>query len=117
MYTIRMEPRELPFSRIRIPRVSDGRALTGREHQAAFCIAYAAPTYPADAKLKRIEGTVILDALIGKNGEIQTLSIQAGHPILAESALQAVRHWAYRPTEVNGIAVEVQTEIEVKFAL
>jgi TonB family protein len=117
VYTIRMEPRGLPFSRIRLPRIPDCRALTAQEHQAVHCTRYAAPTYPADAKLKRIEGTVILDALIGKNGEIQTLSVHSGHPVLAESALQAVRHWAYRPIQVNGIAVEVQTQIEVTFTL
>jgi TonB family protein len=112
-----MEPRELPFSRIRLPRIPDGRTVTAQQHQALSCIAYAAPTYPPEAKLKRIEGTVILDALIGRNGELQTLSVYAGHPVLAESALQAVRHWAYRPTTVNGIAVEVQTQIEVTFKL
>jgi TonB family protein len=112
-----MEARKLPFSRIRLPRVPDARTLTAQPNQALSCIAYAAPTYPPDAKLNRIQGTVVLDALIGKSGEIQTLSVHEGHPLLAESALQAARDWVYRPITVNGIAVEVQTQIEVTFTL
>ena len=117
MYTVRMQSRELPFSRIRLPRVPDIRALTRQENQALHCIAYAAPVYPAEAKLKGIEGLVILDAVIGKGGEIQTLSVHEGHSLLAESALQSVRNWAFEPIKVNGIAVEVQTQIEVAFTL
>ena len=60
---------------------------------------------------------MVLDAVIGKSGEILTLSVESGHPLLAESALQAVRHWAYRPTKINGTPVEVQREISVPFRL
>ena len=80
-------------------------------------IAFAEPAYPPAAKTHRIEGPVVLDALIGRDGVIMDLSVRTGHPRLAGSALEAVRHWRYRPTTVNGIAVEVQTEIEVTFSL
>jgi len=70
---------------------------------------------PLKRLLNRIEGTVVLDALIGKDGVIQTLSANSGPPLLTESALQAVKHWAYRLLRVNGIAVEVQTQIEVTY--
>lgn len=112
-----MEPGKLPFSRIRLPHVPDRGALTAQEHQAAYCIAHGAPTYPVSAKLNHIEGTVVLQALIGTDGRIQTLSVYSGHPMLADSALRAVQHWAYRPTRINGIAVEVETRIEVNFTL
>jgi TonB family protein len=105
LYTAQMEPRKLPFSRIRLTP------------EAVHCIAHAAPAYPPDAKLNHIEGTVILQALIDTDGKIQTLSVHSGHPLLAESALRTVQHWAYRPTKVNGIAVEVETRIEVNFTL
>ena len=100
-----MQPRALPFSRIRLPRA------------ALHCIAYAEPTYPPEARPDGIEGAVVLDAVIGKDGEILSLSVHEGHPILAESALETVRHWVYDPIKVNGIAVEVQTQIEVAFTL
>jgi TonB family protein len=111
-----MESKALPFSRIRLP-LDDPRTLTAKEHQTRFRIAYAEPAYPAEAKLKHTEGTVILDALIDKEGIIQKLSVREGHPVLAESALQAVRHWAYSPTKVNGIPVEVETQLEVIYTL
>jgi TonB family protein len=112
-----MKRSAFPVSRIRLPHDSDERSLTSKEHQSAFRIAYGEPAYPADALLRRIEGTVVLDALIGKDGGIQALSVREGHPLLADSALQAVRHWAYRPTTINGVPVEVETAIEVNFTL
>ena len=107
----------LPISRITLRSNPNGRVLSAQEHQAAFCIAYAAPTYPVEAQRQGIEGIVVLDAVIGKSGEILTLSVESGDPLLADSALQAVRHWAYRPTKINGIPVEVQRQIEVPFRL
>jgi periplasmic protein TonB len=80
-------------------------------------IAFAEPAYPPAAKAHGLEGAVVLDALIGRDGEFMDLSVRRGHPWLAESALETVRQWRYRPTTVNGIAVEVQTEIEVTFRL
>jgi outer membrane biosynthesis protein TonB len=61
-----------------------------------------------------IEGTVVLDAVVGI---VKELSVRTGHPLLAESAAETVRQWRYRPTTVNGRPVEVQTDIEVKFTL
>ena len=80
-------------------------------------MAHTEPAYPDDAKVQGIEGKVVLDALIDTNGAIETLSVRTGHPLLAESALQTVRTWRYRPTKLNGVRVEVSTDIEVTFAL
>jgi protein TonB len=99
-----MEQRGLPFSRIR---------LTTEAHQHAHLIASASPAYPPEAKAKGIEGKVVLDAVIGKDGIIQRLSVRSGDALLAESALQTV---VYRPTTVNGVPVEVETQIEVNFS-
>jgi len=109
-----MEERKLRFSRIRCP---PGSAFTPQAHRAAHLIAFAEPAYPPAAKTHGLEGAVVLDAVIGRDGVIMDLSVRTGHPWLAESALETVRHWCYRPTTVNGIAVEVQTEIEVTFRL
>ena len=97
----------LPLSRIR---------LSAEAHQRWYRIAYAEPAYPPEAKALGIQGKVVLDAVIGKDGIVQTLSARSGDPVLAESALETVRHWAYRPTTVNGVRVEVETQIEVTFA-
>jgi len=80
-------------------------------------MAHAEPAYPDDARDQGIEGKVVLDARIDRNGVIETLSVRTGHPLLAESALQTVRTWRYRPTKLNGVPVEVDTDIEVTFTL
>jgi protein TonB len=80
-------------------------------------MAHAEPAYPDDARAQGIEGKVVLDARIDRNGVIETLSVRTGHPLLAESALQTVRTWTYRPTKLNGVPVEIDTDIEVTFTL
>ena len=104
-------------SRIRCPRGSDPRAFTAEAHRSGYLMTHAEPAYPDEAKAQGIEGKVVLDARIDRNGEIETLSIRTGHPLLTESALQTVRTWRYRPTKLNGVPVEVDTDIEVTFTL
>ena len=112
-----MEPRATSISRIRCVRNSNPRAFTPEIHRKAYLIAFAEPAYPLEAMAQGIEGKVVLEALINREGFVQTLSPRAGHPLLAQSALQTVREWNYRPTTLNGVPVEVVTEIEVSFSL
>jgi protein TonB len=73
--------------------------------------------YPLLAKLARIEGYVLLDVLINREGDVSNLSVVSGHRLLAESALKAVRQWKYKPTLLNGQPVEVVTQVSVPFKL
>lgn len=75
------------------------------------------PTYPPLAKQARIQGQVLLSAVIGREGRIQELRLVSGHPLLAPAAMVAVRQWLYSPTLLNGDPVEVLTTIEVNFTL
>ncbi|MGI9103027.1 MAG: energy transducer TonB [Terriglobales bacterium] len=75
------------------------------------------PTYPALAKSARIQGDVVLQAVIGKDGSIQNLKLVSGHPMLAPYAIDAVKQWRYKPYFLNGEPVEVDTQITVKFSL
>jgi protein TonB len=75
------------------------------------------PAYPPLARSARIQGTVVLQALIGKDGSIQNLRVVSGHPMLTNSALEAVRQWKYKPYYLNGEPVEVETTINVNFTL
>ena len=75
------------------------------------------PQYPAIARTNRIAGTVVLHALISKSGNIENLQVVSGHPMLTQSALEAVRQWKYRPYLLNGEPVEVETTIQVNFNL
>jgi len=75
------------------------------------------PSYPPLARQARIQGTVVLQAVIGKDGNIQNLKVVSGHPMLAPAALEAVKQWKYKPYYLNGEPVEVDTTINVNFTL
>lgn len=80
-------------------------------------IAKVDPVYPVAAREKRIEGAVRLDAVIGKDGRVKKVSTISGNPVLVEAAKGAVVQWVYRPTLLNGEAIEVATEVCVPFVL
>jgi protein TonB len=75
------------------------------------------PTYPALARSARIQGVVMLQAVISKQGTIENLRILTGHPMLAPAAIDAVRQWRYRPYILNNELVEVEAQITVNFSL
>jgi protein TonB len=75
------------------------------------------PLYPPLAKQARIQGAVVLQAVIGKDGSIENLHAVSGHPMLIQSAIDAVRQWKYKPYMLNGEAVEVDTQVTVNFTL
>jgi len=75
------------------------------------------PTYPPLARQARIQGTVVLQAEISKDGAIQNLQLISGHPMLAPAAIEAVKQWRYKPYFLNGEPVAVETQITVNFTL
>jgi periplasmic protein TonB len=76
------------------------------------------PSYPADARQQRIQGTVIVEAVIGTNGRIQeTTVIQSVHPLLDNAAVEAIRQWEFEPFLLNGVPVPVIYTITVNFVL
>jgi periplasmic protein TonB len=75
------------------------------------------PTYPALARSARIQGIVMLQAVISKQGTIENLIVLTGHPMLVPAAIVAVRQWHYRPYILNNEPVEVETQITVNFSL
>jgi len=84
---------------------------------AAHLIARVSPVYPPLARQTRISGTVRLHVIIGKEGSVQQLEVVSGHALLVQSALDAVRHWKYQPTLLNGEPVEVDTTVDVIYSL
>ena len=84
---------------------------------AAQALYQSRPVYPPLAMMARIQGTVVLQAIIGKDGTVQDLKVLSGHPLLVRAALDAVRTWRYQPTLLNSEPVEVLTEIDVNFKL
>ena len=75
------------------------------------------PNYPQLAKQARIQGTVVLQAEISKEGTIQNLQLISGHPMLAPAAIEAVKQWRYKPYLLNGEPVAVETQVVVNFSL
>lgn len=97
--------------------VTPKKITVGGQVMAAKLIRQPKPVYPPLAKQARISGTVRLSAIIGKDGTIQSLQVVSGHPLLQQSALEAVRNWVYQPTLLNGEPVDVVTTIDVNFTL
>ena len=75
------------------------------------------PDYPSLARQVRVQGQVVLRAMISREGTIENLQVLSGHPMLVRAAVDAVRRWRYRPYVLNGEPVEVETEVTVNFVL
>jgi len=74
------------------------------------------PSYPPLALQARVQGVVVLEAVINKEGTIDSLRVVSGHPLLTRAAVEAVQQWTYRPTLLNGEPVAVVTTITVNFS-
>lgn len=75
------------------------------------------PRYPAIAVASRIQGTVVVAAVIAKDGRIESLRVLSGPPMLVTAAVEAIQQARYRPWKLNGEPVEVETTINVNFQL
>ena len=75
------------------------------------------PTYPVEAKKERIQGKVVLNAVVGKAGGVEELVVASGPKELQQSALDAVRQWTYKPFLLNGEPVDVKTTVTVTYTL
>jgi len=93
------------------------RIRVGGNVEAASLVNKVTPLYPPIAKTAHVSGTVVLHAIISKDGSIQELQYVSGPPLLMKSAMDAVKEWRYKPTMLNGEPVEVDTTIDVVFTL
>jgi protein TonB len=99
------------------PKATPSRIRVGGNVEAASLINKVTPQYPPIAKTAHVSGTVVLHAIISKEGTIQELQYVSGPPLLMKSAMDAVKEWRYKPTQLNGEPVEVDTTIDVVFTL
>jgi TonB family protein len=93
------------------------RIRQGGNVTAASLVKRVQPEYPRIARDERLQGTVRLHAIIGKDGTISRLIVLQGYCSLAKSSMDAVAKWVYSPTLMNGQPVEVDTTIDVIFSL
>jgi TonB family protein len=104
---------DAPASGMAVPkrvRVSSGVA-------SGLLVTKVPPEYPEDARAARIQGVVILKAEIDSEGNVANLELVSGHPLLAPAAIEAVKQWKYKPYLLNGVAVPIETQIQVNFIL
>ena len=73
------------------------------------------PVYPADARQANVQGTVLLDARIGRDGTVVNVRPVSGPEVLATAAVDAVRWWRFQPYQINGQPTEVETTVAVEF--
>lgn len=99
------------------PPAAPKRISVGGNVQAASLVNKVEPQYPPIAKTAHVSGTVVLHAIIAKDGSVEKLQFVSGPALLMASAMSAVKEWRYRPTMLNGQPVEVDTTVQVVFSL
>jgi len=103
---------------VAVPRIATPqRVRVSSGVSTGLLIKKVTPNYPALAKQARIQGHVLLQAEISKDGTIQNLQLISGHPMLAPAAIEAVKQWRYKPYLLNGEPVAVETQVDVVFSL
>lgn len=85
--------------------------------KAPLKIAHTAPSYPPIAQTARVQGTVILEAIISESGQVESLRVLRSVGLLDDAAMTAVRQWRYEPALLNGAPVPVIITITVDFRL
>jgi protein TonB len=100
------QPR-LPTNELRTSQGITGGALTHRVN----------PLYPSQARIQRIEGTVVLEAVVAEDGNVRDVKVSSGPAVLSAAAKQAVEQWRYQPFQLNGKPVSMTTSIKIVFKL
>lgn len=106
------EPASPPETKPKVVRVRVAQGVT-----TGLLIKKIQPVYPPEARYAHIQGPVVMDAVIDRNGDVVDLEVLEGQIELVVSAVNAVRRWKYRPYTLNGEPVEVLTEITVNYTL
>ena len=107
----------MPAASPSIPATAEtkGSAKAGGQIQQAILTYKKDPEYPKLARQTGARGIVKLTATVGKDGRVKTVKVVSGHPMLQAAAIDAVKQWIYKPTLLNGQAVETDTEIVLNF--
>ena len=93
------------------------RLFVGGQVMQAKLTSKPPPRYPQKAKAAHIQGKVLLEVLVGRDGAVKDIKVINGDTLLTEAAVKAVGKWRYQPTLLNGQPLEVATEVDVNFSL
>lgn len=89
----------------------------GGDVKPAHLISSVAPSFPAFARNQRISGNVVIDALVDANGNVSSMKVLSGPPMLHQAAMDALRQWKYKPAMLNGQAVPMHLSVTLQFKL
>jgi protein TonB len=99
------------------PPVPKGPVRVGGQVKAPHKLKNVEPKYTDLARQARVSGVVILEAVIGTDGRVDKVKVLRGHPLLNDSAVEAVKQWVYSPTTLNGVPVDVIMTVTVNFKI
>jgi len=104
-------------SAVPAPPAAASNAKIGGQVQQAEVVTRSAPDYPIAAKQARVQGSVIVVAVVGADGHVKSAKAVSGPPLLLNSAVNAVKDWVYKPAKLNGAPIESETRVELNFTL
>jgi TonB family protein len=106
---------ENPAGRNGVQRASSVEAITPQA--AGSVLERVEPQYPEQARQQKIQGPVVLEVHIGRDGAVEEVKLVSGQPVLADAAMAAVKQWRFKPRVEQGKAVEMQTMVTLNFRL
>ena len=104
--------KELPVAQ---PKIAPQKVKVSSGVAQGMLVHRVTPEYPSQARQQGIQGTVVLQAVIGKDGAVKNVRALSGNSLLRQAAIDAVKQWKYKPYSLNGEPVEADTQIDVKF--
>jgi TonB family protein len=110
-----MMPVSAPLSQPATQQISEPVAVT-EEAARTLLIHTVNPIYPAEGLPQKLHGAVVLQAVIGRDGNVEDLKIVRGYFVLGKAAIAAVKQWRFQPYTINGHAVSTQTVVTVNFS-
>jgi TonB family protein len=102
---------------IAIAQVHPQRARVSNDVMRSYVLKQVPPIYPEQARKAGVQGTVVLRVQVSRNGDVESIQMISGHPLLAPPAIEAVKQWKYKPYLLNGEPIAVETQVTVNFTL
>ena len=85
--------------------------------KAPVKVRHVSPAYPEDAQAAKVQGVVIMEARIERDGSVSRARVLKSIPMLDDAAVEAVRQWEFTPTLMNGAPVPIMMTVTVNFTL
>jgi TonB family protein len=82
-----------------------------------FIVKKVPPKYPDEARAEHVQGTVLLRTEIGTDGNVESVELISGHPLLAPAAIDAVKQWKFKPFLLNRQPIAIETQMLISFTL